>query len=80
MTYEEVFEYVGAEPFRPFEIQMASERAFEIRHPENIRVGEHSVHVFIDSDRNQRVYERPVTLGYIMMESLECVDDPVAQQ
>lgn len=78
MTYEELFEYVDAEPFRPFQIQMASGRTFDIRHPENIRVGEHSVHVFIYSEQDQRIYERAVTLGYNMMESLEYVDSPIA--
>jgi len=79
MTYEEIFEYVDAEPFRPFKIRMASGRVFPIRHPENIRVGEHSVHVFIYSQQNERVYERAVTLGYNMMESLEYIDSPIAQ-
>lgn len=78
VTYEEIFEYLHAEPFRPFQIQMASGRTFEIRHPENIHVGEHSVHVFIHSERDQRLYERAVTLGYNMMGSLEYTDRPVA--
>lgn len=79
MTYEEIFEYVDAEPFRPFQIRMASGRTFDIGHPENIRVGEHSVHVFIYSEQDRRLYERAVTLGYSMMESLECTDSPIAQ-
>lgn len=79
MTYEEIFEYVDAEPFRPFQIRMASGRTFDIRHPENIRVGEYSVHVFLFSERDERLYERAITLGYSMMESLEEIDSPVTQ-
>lgn len=79
MNYEDIFEYVDAVPFRPFEIRMASGRTFEIRHPENIRVGEHSVHVFMFADQNKRIYDRAMILGYNMMESLERVDDAIAQ-
>lgn len=79
MSYEEIFEYVDAEPFHPFRIQMASGRTFEIRHPENIRVGEDSVHVFLYSERNRRIYERAITLGYFMMKSIESIDSAVTQ-
>lgn len=79
MTYEDLFEYIDAAPFRPFQIRMASGRTFDIRHPENVRVGEHSVHVFQHSERDERVYERAVILGYSMMESLESLDSHVQQ-
>lgn len=79
MSYEDIFEYVDAVPFRPFQIRMASGRTFAVRHPENIRVGEHSVHLFIYSDERQRIYEKANILGYSLMESLEHVDQPVSQ-
>ncbi|MGH7199813.1 MAG: hypothetical protein ACREJB_04365 [Planctomycetaceae bacterium] len=79
MTYEELFEYVDAEPFRPFRIKMASGRTFDVRHPEMIRVGYHAVHVFIYSERDERVYERAVMLGMQLMKSIELIDAPVAQ-
>ena len=79
MTYEEIFEYVDAEPFRPFRIQMASGRTFDIRHPENIRVGENAVVVFEYLSENERVFERFKMLGLSLVESIEHIDSPVAQ-
>jgi hypothetical protein len=38
MTPQTLLGYVKAEPFRPFQIHMASSRTFEIRHPESIKV------------------------------------------
>lgn len=79
MTYEEVFKYVDAEPFRPFRIQIASGRAFDVRHPENIRVGENAVVVFEYESENDRVFEDFKMLGLSLVESLEHIDSPVAQ-
>ncbi|REJ92573.1 MAG: hypothetical protein DWQ34_12705 [Planctomycetota bacterium] len=79
MTYEEIFEYVDAEPFRPFRIQMVSGRTFDIRHPENIRVGEHAVVVFEYQSDNDRVFERFKMLGLSLIETIEHIDSPMAQ-
>lgn len=38
ISYQKIGTYVTAEPFRPFRIQTASGRTFEIRHPEMIAV------------------------------------------
>lgn len=79
MTYEELFEYVDAEPFRPFRIQMASGRTFDVRHPEMIRVGVNAVVVFQFSEQNGRVFEKFKMLGLQLMESIELIDSPVPQ-
>jgi hypothetical protein len=79
MTYEEIFEYVDAEPFRPFRIRMASGRTYDVRHPEMIRVGLHSVVVFQYHQQDERVYETFKMLGMQLMESIEHVDDLVTQ-
>ena len=79
MSYEELFEYVDAEPFQPFRIQMVSGRTFDVRHPENIRIGLHSVHVFLFSQKDERVYEKAVMLGLQLIESIELIDSPVVQ-
>lgn len=79
MTYEEIFQYVDAEPFRPFRIQMASGRVFDVRHPENIHVGENSVVVFEPSSDESRVYEKFRMLGLSLVESLEHIEAPVTQ-
>ena len=79
MTYEEIFESVDAEPFRPFRIQTVSGRTFDVRHPEMIRVGANSVVVFQYLEQNERVYERFQMLGLNLIESIEHFDTPVAQ-
>ena len=79
MTYEELFEYVDAEPFRSFRIQMVSGRNFDVRHPEMIRVGANSVVVFQHLEQDERVYEKFKMLGLNLIESMEHIDSPVAQ-
>lgn len=79
MTYEEIFEYVDAEPFRPFRIQMVSGRKFDIRHPENIRVGENAVVVFEYQSENERIFERFKMLGLSAIGSIEHIDSPIVQ-
>jgi len=79
MTYEEIFEYVDAEPFRPFQIQMASGRTFDVRHPENIRVGRNAVYVFLYSQQDERLVEKVVMLGLSLLESVEHLDNPITQ-
>lgn len=80
MTYEEVFEYVDREPFLPFRIEMASGRTYDVHHPENIRVGEHSVVVFDYLPRDERVFGKFKMLGLSLLESIEHLDTPVSQE
>jgi len=79
MSYQEVLGYVEAEPFRPFRIHMASGRTFDVRHPEMIRVGLRSLHVFHYSEQDGRVYEKVEMLGLQLVELIEPLDLPVAQ-
>ena len=78
-TYEELFEYVDAEPFRPFRIQMVSGRTSDVLHPEMIRVGENSIVVFQHLQQDERVYEKFKMLGLNLIESIEHIDRPVAK-
>lgn len=80
MTYEEIFQFVDAEPFRPFRIRMASGRTFDVRHPEMIQVGENAVIVFNFSGRNGRVFENFNMLGLSLVESIEPLDVAVARE
>jgi len=79
MTYQELFKYVDAEPFRPFRIQMASGRSFDVRHPENIHVGENAVVVFQYRSKTDRIFEDFTMLGLSLVESIEHLDSPIAQ-
>jgi hypothetical protein len=79
MTYEEIFQFVDAEPFRPFRIQMASGRTFDVRHPEMIRVGLNEVVVFQFSKQDGRVHEKFKMLGLNLIGSIELLDASVNQ-
>ena len=46
MRPEDLLEWVRAKPFRPFRIVLNSGRPYEIRHPEMLRVGRTSMHVY----------------------------------
>lgn len=78
MTFQEVLQYVHAEPFHPFRIYMAGGRTFDVRHPEMIRVGLTFVVVFDFTEQDERVVENVDMLGLSLIESLELLEAPVA--
>ena len=45
-TMQEAMDEVFAEPFRPFRIHTASGQTFEVRHPEDVRLGRSIVAVY----------------------------------
>ena len=78
MTAKRIINYVAAEPFRPFRINMASGKAYNIRHPEMIAVGRTTVHVFTSmSDDEEEAKEREQELSMILIEFVEPLDTPV---
>ncbi|MBW3540300.1 MAG: hypothetical protein KY476_08520 [Planctomycetes bacterium] len=80
MTFLDILNYVYAQPFRPFRIQMVGGRTFDVRHPEMIRVGNTTVHVFAPSPEDDRVYERVHLLGLSLIESIEYLDASVTRE
>lgn len=77
MTPRKVVEYVTAEPFRPFRVNMASGQSFDIRHPEMILVGRSSVRVYTvsDPDANEKWHD----VSLMFMETIEPLDAPIHQ-
>lgn len=75
ITFQRLASYVGAEPFRPFRIRMASGRMFEIRHPEIIRLGRTTatISTFM-SDDPEEAKEREHEVSLLLMESVEPLD------
>ena len=72
MTYQRMGNYVTAEPFRPFRINMASGKVYEIRHPEMIQVGRTTVTIFTHmSDDPEDVKQREQEVSMILIESIE---------
>ena len=73
ISFQRLAQYVGAEPFRPFRIGMASGQTFEIRHPEMISVGRSTARIYtfmIDEGSPQRKHE----VSLLLMESVEPLD------
>ena len=48
-----IMDFIDAEPFRPFRIHMASGKSFDVRHPENIKIGKSSVTVYLPVDDDE---------------------------
>ena len=77
MTPQEIL-YVRAEPFRPFRIQMVSGRAFDIRHPEMVRVGRRDLVIFTFVGETAEVHDRWDTVSPLLIESISPLEAPVA--
>ena len=71
MTPRMMIEFVTAEPFRPFRIHMASGRAFEIGHPEMIKVGRSSVTVYQRPEGDVNQSDRWQEVSLMLLESVE---------
>jgi hypothetical protein len=81
MTYQRIGGYVTAEPFRPFRIQMAGGRTFEIRHPEMVQVGRTTMTIFAAmSDDPDQARQRQIEVSLLLIESVEALDAAVRPQ
>ena len=80
MTSLRIMNYVSAEPFRPFRINMASGKAYDIRHPEMVSVGRTAVRVYMHlSEEDDEPQDREQELSIILIESIEPLDAAVAK-
>jgi len=77
MTLNKIVEYVGAEPFRPFRISMASGQSYEIRHPEMILVGRSSVRVYQNGEHETAPHWQDLSM--LLMESIQPIAAPSAK-
>lgn len=81
ITFQRLARYVGAEPFRPFRISMASGQTFEIRHPEMIAVNRTFALIFTYlSDDPEQARQREFEVSLLLMESVEPLTVPSAQE
>jgi hypothetical protein len=72
MTASRVMNYVTAEPFRPFRINMTSGESLEIRHPEMVQIGRTTATVFTwMSDDENESKEREREISILLIESIE---------
>jgi hypothetical protein len=75
ITFQRLGRYIGAEPFRPFRINMASGQSFEIRDPEMISVGRSSAHIFtFMSDEGEHSNQREHEVSLHLMKSVDPLD------
>ena len=81
ISYQKIGNYVTAEPFRPFRIQMTSGRTFEVRHPEMVQVGRTTMTIFtfLSEDPGQ-AKERQVEVSLLLVESVDPLDAARAQE
>lgn len=77
MTPQSVLEYVKTEPFRPFRLQTASGRTFDIRHPEMIKVLKNYVLVFRANSETPDFPESYESVSLMLTESISHLETPV---
>ncbi|HTU17940.1 MAG TPA: hypothetical protein VMG10_07735 [Gemmataceae bacterium] len=81
ISFDRLARYVGAEPFRPFRISMASGQTFDIRHPEMIAVNRRFALIFTYlSDDPDKARQREYEVSLVLMESIEMLDVPATQE
>ena len=76
-TARKLIDYIAAEPFRPFRINMASGKAYEIRHPENIAVTKTTAKIFAPADDSSDA-DRWHDVSLLLMESVESIEVPAS--
>jgi len=75
ISFQRMANYVGAEPFRPFRISLASGRTFEVRHPEMVQLGRTAMTIFTSlSDDPEEAKEWQVDVSLLLTESVEPLD------
>jgi hypothetical protein len=66
-----LIDYAFAEPFRPFQLHMASGRTFQVWHPEMIKIGRSSVTVYAPPEGDEEQAERWQEVSLMLLESVE---------
>jgi len=71
MRADELLPWVRATPFVPFRIRMNSGRTFDIRHPEMVRVGRSTVHIFtVGNTPSEEPYEQFEMISLLLIEGV----------
>ena len=70
MPLRELVMHITAEPFKPFEIHMASGRTFPVPHPEFVQVGRNTFTVYAPSEGDPDGPERWEKLSLMLVESI----------
>ncbi len=78
ITPPTLLEYVKAKSFRPFRIQMATGKAYEVRHPELVKAGRTYVMIFTPADGDLDVVDTFETVSSMLSESISHLESSVA--
>jgi hypothetical protein len=71
MRPDDLLAWVRAAPFQPFRICLNSGRTFEIRHPEMLRVGISTMHVYSFAGEPVDPYENVEMVSLLLIERIE---------
>jgi hypothetical protein len=81
ITFQKMAKYITAEPFRPFRIQMAGGRTFEIDHPDMVQVGITTMTIFTCmSDDPKEAQEHHVEVSIHLTELIEPLGTTIQAQ
>ncbi len=76
MRPDDLLAWVRAVPFQPFRIHLNSGQRYEIRHPEMLRVGRSTVHVYWFNGEPMDPYERMEMISLLLIERIEPLETP----
>ena len=71
MRPDDLLAWTRAVPFIPFRIRLNSGRTFDIRHPEMLKVGRSTFHVFSYVGDSIDYYEKMEMVSPLLVESIE---------
>ncbi len=75
MRPEDIRDFVGRRPFRPFRITLTDGRTYDVRHPELAMVGRSTVALGLPApDDPQPIYDRLVTVSLLHIMQVEPVE------
>ncbi len=71
MRPDHLLTWLRAAPFRPFRIHLNSGRAYDIRHPEMLRVGRTTMNVYTFTGEPADPFERLEMVSMLLIERIE---------
>jgi hypothetical protein len=77
MRPDDLLVWLRAAPFQPFRIYLNSGRTYDIRHPEMLRVGRSTMHVYALEGEPADPYERVEMVSLLLVERIETLASAV---
>ena len=74
MRPDDVLTWVREIPFQPFRICLNSGRTYDIRHPEMVKVGRSTVHIYSYAGKPEDPHERMEMVGLLLIERIEPIE------